>query len=423
MLVEVLREQLVHHAAHRAFHFRVAKLGLGLPFELRLQHLHRQHGREAFTHVVAGQARFLVLFIERRLFLDILVDDRRQRTLEAGEVRAAFVRVDVVHEREHILGIAVVVLQRHLDADVVPGRVDVDHVLVQRLLVADQVRHELFQAATREEHFFARLAVLHFVGALVAQRDLNPLVQIGELAETAGEGDPLVAQRFLEDLPIGLEPYARARFLRRDGAHHLELRLRDATLEVHVMLLAVALDPHFELLGQRVHHRHANPVQTAGHLVRVLVELAAGVQHRHGKLNTRHLLDRVHVHGNATAVVFNGDGIVRVNDHVHAVGVAGQRFVDRVVHHFVHEVVKATRRRGPDVHAGALADRFEPLENGDAVCAVPVLGLFAAIRHEVGMSRRNELLRPVHWPANTTPQCSRSGLDKQLGRLIASHCQ
>ena len=394
MLVEVLREQLVHDAAYRAFHFGVAQLGLGLPFELRLQHLHRQHGREPFTHVVAGQAGFLVLLVERRLVLNVLVDDGRERALETGKVRPAFVRVDVVHEGEHVFGVAVVVLQRHLDADVVARGIDVYHILMQRLLVADEIGHKLFEPPAREEHLFAGLPVFHFVGALVAQGDLNSLVQIREFAETAGERGPLVAQRFLKDFAVGLEPHLRARLLRRHGSHHLELRLRDPTLEVHVMLLAVALDPHLELLGQGVHHRHTHPVQTAGHLVGVLVKLAAGMQHRHGEFHTRHLLHRVHVHRNAAAVVLHRNGVVGMNRDEDAVGMAGQRFVNGVVHHFVHEVVQAARRRGPDVHAGALADRFEPLENGDAVRAVPVLGLFAAIRHEVGISRKNEPRQP-----------------------------
>ena len=48
-----------------------------------------------------------------------VVDRARQRGLEAGEVRAAFVRVDVVGEGERVLVVAVVVLQRDVDVDVV----------------------------------------------------------------------------------------------------------------------------------------------------------------------------------------------------------------------------------------------------------------------------------------------------------------
>ena len=43
--------------------------------------------------------------------------------------------------------------------------------------------------------------------------------------------------------------------------------------------LAVAADLQFQLLRQGVDHRDADAVQTAGDLVGVVVELAAGMQH------------------------------------------------------------------------------------------------------------------------------------------------
>ena len=51
-------------------------------------------------------------------------------------------------------------------------------------------------------------------------------------------------------------------------------------------------------------------------------------------------------------------------------GVAGDRLVHGVVHDLVDEVVQAAGAGGADVHAGALADRLEPLEDGDVLGAV-----------------------------------------------------
>lgn len=50
--------------------------------------------------------------------------------------------------------------------------------------------------------------------------------------------------------------------------------------------------------------------------------------------------------------------------------VAGQRLVDRVVDDLVDEVVQPALTGGTDVHAGALADRFQPFENGDRASVV-----------------------------------------------------
>ena len=49
-------------------------------------------------------------------------------------------------------------------------------------------------------------------------------------------------------------------------------------------------------------------------------------------------------------------------------GVTGQRLVDAVVDDLVHHVVQARAVVGvADIHAGALADSLQPLENLDGI--------------------------------------------------------
>ena len=124
MLVEVRAEPLVDDRLHRRLGLRVAELRLGLPLELRLAHFYRQDGGEALAHVVARQRE--VRLFEEAALLRVLIDDARQRRLEAGEMRAALVSVDVVHEGEHGVVVLVVVLERQLDPDVILGCFDVD---------------------------------------------------------------------------------------------------------------------------------------------------------------------------------------------------------------------------------------------------------------------------------------------------------
>ena len=87
------------------------QLALGLSFELRLRQLHADHRDQAFAHVVAGQILFDVL--EQAQLLPGVVDGAGQRRAEAGKVRAAVHRVDVVGEAENRFRVGVVVLQRH----------------------------------------------------------------------------------------------------------------------------------------------------------------------------------------------------------------------------------------------------------------------------------------------------------------------
>ncbi len=100
----------------------------------------------------------------------------------------------------------------------------------------------------------------------------------------------------------------------------------------------------------------------------------------------------VTIHGNAAAVVDDGDRIVDVNGDVDLIAVPCQRFVNRVVDDFVDEVMQPRRARRPDVHGGPLPHRLEPFENLDLVGAVVVTDRAVPIRarglRRVGGMRR-----------------------------------
>ena len=135
---------------------------------------------------------------------------------------------------------------------------------------------------------------------------------------------------------------------------------------------AVAPDFQIELFAERVHAANADAVQSAGNFVGRGIELAAGVQLGHHHLRRRNFfaVDVHVVHRNAAAVVDHRDGVVEVNGDVDFVGVTGQRFVDRVVHHFVDQMVQAHLAGRADVHGGALAHRFHAAEHLDGVGGV-----------------------------------------------------
>src|SRR5262249_61757408 len=121
---------------------------------------------------------------------------------DSGEVGAALACVDVFGEGEHVLLVAVVVLQGDFDLDVVLLALEEEHLGMDGGLVLIQVLDELDDPALVEEG----------VGALVTlvfDDDLEALVEEGELAEPIresieGEG------RLLEDLRIWLEADDRA---------------------------------------------------------------------------------------------------------------------------------------------------------------------------------------------------------------------
>ncbi len=162
------------------------ELALGLPFELRLRQLHRYHGDQAFAHVVAGDGDFVFLLLEHARGAGEIIDGAGQRGAKAGKVRAAIDGVDGVGEGKDVFRVAVVVLQRDFHFHVVALALDGDGRIVQHLLAAIEMLDELDDAAGE-----AKLG--GFVAALVLQRDLQALVQKGQLAQ------PLRQQVVAED--------------------------------------------------------------------------------------------------------------------------------------------------------------------------------------------------------------------------------
>ena len=237
----------------------------------------------------------------------------------------------------------------------------VDGLLVQYILAAVQMLDELGDAAVVLELGALGLAGFRIGRALVGEGDEQALVQKGKLAQALRQR-VLVVLGGGENLAVGNEGDRGAAPLA--GTGFLELGLRFA---LRVCLLpgkAIAPDLQVELVRERVDATDADAVQAAGNLVAVAVEFAARMQHGHHHLRGGqtfaihiHLVDR-----NAAAVVDDGDGVVVMNGDIDLVGKAGQRFVDRVVHHFIDQVMKPQLAGRTDVHGGALANRLHAAE-------------------------------------------------------------
>ena len=167
-----------------------------------------------------------------------------------------------------------------------------------------------------------------------------------------------------KDLRIRLEEHRRAGAARR--ADFFQAAGRLALLEGHLVLMTVALDGGDQLARQRVDHAGADAVQAAGGLVVAGLELAAGMEHREDHFERALLGLRMDVDRNAAAIVFDGDrGAVLVQGDADVRRMAVHRLVDRVVERFPDQVMQAGAADAADVHAGALANRLESLEDGD----------------------------------------------------------
>ena len=355
--IEPLADQTVDDRADLG----VAKLGLRLAFELRVLQLDRDD-RGQPLHAVVGR-EVGVHLLEHAALAAVLVDFPRHGGAEAGQMHPALHRVDVVGVRVHDFVVAVLPLQRALDDDVFAFAVGRDD-RGERFFVLVEPVDERDDPALVAVDPFAQL-----VAALVAQRDLQPAVEEGQLAQPVLEDLPRELQR-LEHRGVGLEPLVGPAAL--GPAELLQLLHGRAALEGDLPLPAVAPHPGDHFFRERVDDRDADAVQAARNLVAALAEFAARVEHRHDDLDRRQAFFRNDVERNAAAVVLDRARAVFVEHDPDRFGVARQRFVHRVVDGFVDQLVESALGRIADVHPGALANSLEAFKDLDLFAGIVV---------------------------------------------------
>jgi hypothetical protein len=372
IFLEVSSQRFVDGGFDHALHFTVAQLGLGLTLELRIADLHADDRREPFADIVSGEG--FRLFLQQIVGVGVRVDGAGQRGLEADQMGAAFLRVDVVREGKQVFRVAVVVLERNLQNHFGLFDLHVDR-LVQRGFRFVQMLDEGNDAAlVQKDLLFDRLF------ALVAQRDLQPFVEERQFAETLRQHVEAELQRF-EDLAVRFEPHFCPAALGFPGAFQRRARL--AALVTLLEDLAILPDFQLQPFRQRVDYGNADAMQAARHGIGALFEFAAGVQHGQRDFGCGFLLGRMHAGGDAAPVVDDGDAAVDVDGDLDRFAEARHMFVDAVVHHLVDQVVQAIDARAADVHGRALPHRIEAFENLDLVGAVTV-GLRLVDRFVVG---------------------------------------
>src|SRR5690606_7578251 len=103
--------------------------------------------------------------------------------------------------------------------------------------------------------------------------------------------------------------------------------------------LAVARDLDLEHIRKSIDDRDADTMQTAGRLVGVAVELAAGMQLGHDDLERRFsrylrvVLDRY-----TATIVGNAEKAFRIEMDLDEIGVTGDSLIHRIVDHFGEQV-------------------------------------------------------------------------------------
>ena len=113
-------------------------------------------------------------------------------------------------------------------------------------------------------------------------------------------------------------------------------------------------------------------MQSAGNLVRMIVELAAGMQFGHNDLDGRYFFFFVNPHRNAPSVIDHTDAVVIMNGDVDLAAITCHGLVDAVVHNLVDQMMQAGDIHVSNVHSRPFADRFQAFQYFNVVFGVIV---------------------------------------------------
>ena len=354
VLLQPLRHLFVGDLLDQRTHRDIAKLRLGLTFELWLANASGDDRREALTDVLTREV--VVLFLEQAFVTGVVVDRTGDRGAEPLLVHPAFERGDAVGEAVQTVGVeAGVPLERDLDLVWVVvdglGAREVPDGLEQGLFGRVHMGDEIHDPAVvlEAEPPIGVVGLDGCIGTLIANTDLETAVEERHHLKTFLQGLKAVVG-LVEDRTVGPEPNRGAGARRAVGVSRCVAGDGEAILEFttiaerHRMAFAVAVNLDLDPCRERVDHRDTHPVEAAGHLVPIAAELAAGVQDGEHNLGSGEvfvlgvLSDR-----DAAAIVANLNAAVGKNRDVDTAAVAGHCLVDGVVDDFPDEVVQTRR--------------------------------------------------------------------------------
>ena len=132
---------------------------------------------------------------------------------------------------------------------------------------------------------------------------------------------------------------------------------------------------------QRVYHGCAHAVEAAGDLIAAAAEFAAGMEHGIHNLQRGPPGLGLDIHGDAAAVIGDGDGVAGVDGNGDMLTVSRQCFIDGVIHDLVYKVMQTARARRADVHTRAHTHRFQTFKDLDLTGVIGIGIDWCIFRH------------------------------------------
>ena len=143
-----------------------------------------------------------------------------------------------------------------------------------------------------------------------------------------------------------------------------------AALVTLLIPLSISADGNFQPLRQCINDRSSNTVKTAGYLVSSTAEFTSGMKNSKYNLYCRNTGFMINSNRNASSVVYNCDGVIRIDCYIDFCTVTGQCLIYGIVHDFIYKVVQTAAGCTSNVHTRSLTYGFQALQNLDLVRSV-----------------------------------------------------
>ena len=139
-----------------------------------------------------------------------------------------------------------------------------------------------------------------------------------------------------------MERYHSSCFLRGAVSHHFQAVHGLASLIPLLVDFSLMTDLHLQPGGKGIYYRSAHSVKTSGYLVSASAEFSPCMEHRKDHFHRRDSGFMIDPYRNTSSVIYHRDGIVFIHRYLYGITEPGQRFIYRIVHDLVNQVMKTS---------------------------------------------------------------------------------
>ena len=272
--------------------------------------------------------------------------------------------IDIIYKTIGILCIGIIMLQSNLYRYTILLTFTVNDLRVKCLFTSVQVAYKLTDTTLIVEYLLTLLAL-----SLIFQHNAKTLGQESHLTKSLFQ-DIVIINSLLKDLLVRKEINLRSGKLRITVAYNLQRIHGLATLISLFIFFTLVVDSNLQPLGKCIYNRCTNTVKTTGNLISSTAELTTCVKNGKYNLNCRNTSLMIDANRDTTAIICNGNGIIRIDIYMNLRTKTSQCFIDCIIHDLIYEMMKSTAGGTSDIHSRPLTYGFQSLQDLDLICAV-----------------------------------------------------